>query len=70
MVHVTDLPWSDSNVGVEEMMHGLGFSMTEGKDPRYEPTPPTETEPFKSTNDAPHQQSAQFLVTFLDLFAF
>lgn len=59
MVCVTDLPRSDSNVGVKEMMHGLGFSMTEGKDLRYEPTPPTETEPSKSTNDAPRPRATK-----------
>ena len=52
-VHVADLPRSDGNIGVEEMMRGLGFATTEGKDPHYEPTPPVETEPSKSASDAP-----------------
>ena len=49
-VHVADLPQSN---GVEEMMRGLGFSTTDGTDPYYEPTPPTETKPSKSASDAP-----------------
>ena len=51
-VHVADLARSDGDISVEEMMRGLGFSTTEGKDPDYEPTPPTETEPSKSASDA------------------
>ncbi|KAI0302359.1 hypothetical protein B0F90DRAFT_1816565 [Multifurca ochricompacta] len=41
-VRVTDLPTSDGNVGIEEMMRGLGLS-TDGDTPR-EPQPSTETE--------------------------
>ena len=52
-VTVADLPQSDGNIGVEEMMRGLGFSTTDGKEPQYEPTPQTETEPSESASDAP-----------------
>jgi len=52
-VQVADLPWSDGNIGLEEMMRGLGSSTTGSKDPHHEPPPPaTETEPFKNASDA------------------
>lgn len=53
VVNVADLPRSDGNIGVEEIMRGLGISTTEGEDPHHEPPPPTEAEPFKSVGDAP-----------------
>jgi hypothetical protein len=49
-VQVEDLPRIDSNIGLEEMMRGMGIPTSDGKDPRHEPPPPTETEP--STNSA------------------
>jgi hypothetical protein len=40
-IHVADLPRADGNVGLEEMMLGLG--VTDGKDAPRESPPQTET---------------------------
>ena len=53
VVNVADLPRSDGNIGVEEIMRGLGIFTTEGEDPYHEPPPPTEAEPFKPVGDVP-----------------
>ncbi|KAF8504734.1 hypothetical protein F5888DRAFT_1658156 [Russula emetica] len=56
-LHVADLPRSDGNVGLEEMMHGLGLYTTDNKDPHHSSPhsspPPTETDPSKIASDAP-----------------
>jgi hypothetical protein len=52
-LHVADLPRGDGNVGLEEMMHGLGLHTTDNKDPHYSSPPPTETDPSKNASDAP-----------------
>jgi len=53
-LHVADLPWSDGNVGLEEMMRGLGLPTTDAHHGALHPRPPkTETEPSGNTNDAP-----------------
>ncbi|KAI0002195.1 hypothetical protein BJV74DRAFT_882288 [Russula compacta] len=54
-VHVPDLPRGDGNVGLEEMMRGLGFSTTDGEDaPRESPTPPPDAEAApKDASEAP-----------------
>ncbi|KAF8494873.1 hypothetical protein F5888DRAFT_1805194 [Russula emetica] len=48
---------SDGNVGLEEMMHGLGLYTTDNKDPHrsspHSSPPPTETDPSKIASDAP-----------------
>ncbi|KAF8494349.1 hypothetical protein F5888DRAFT_1805525 [Russula emetica] len=48
---------SDGNVGLEEMMHGLGLYTTDNKDPHHSSPhsspPPTETNPSKIASDAP-----------------
>ena len=52
-VHVPDLPQVDGNVGLEEMMRGVGLSTTDGKDSHHEPPPPTDgTEPSKNAGNA------------------
>lgn len=55
-VHVPDFPRSDGNIGVEEMMRGLGLSTTDSNDPHHHAPPsphPTETEPSQNVSDAP-----------------
>ncbi|KAF8498056.1 hypothetical protein F5888DRAFT_1802961 [Russula emetica] len=48
---------SDGNVGLKEMMHGLGLYTTDNKDPHrsspHSSPPPTETDPSKIVSDAP-----------------
>jgi hypothetical protein len=56
-LHVADIPRSDGNVGLEEMMRGLGLYTTDNKDPHHSSPhsspPPTETDPSKNASDAP-----------------
>jgi hypothetical protein len=52
-LHVADLPRGDSNVGLEEMMHGLGLYTTDNNDPHHSSPPPTETDPSQNASDAP-----------------
>jgi hypothetical protein len=52
-VQVADTPRSDYNIGLEEMMRGMGVSTSDSNDPHHEPPPPAETEPYeKSYGDA------------------
>ena len=52
-VQIADGPRSDGNVGLEEMMRGLGLSMNENKDaPRESPPAPTETKASNNASDA------------------
>ena len=55
-LHVADLP-GDSNVGLEEMMRGLGLYSPDNNDPHHSsphsPPPPTEADPSQNTGDAP-----------------
>ncbi|KAF8502792.1 hypothetical protein F5888DRAFT_1800340 [Russula emetica] len=48
---------SDGNVGLKEMMHGLGLYTTDNKDPHHSSPhsspPPTKTDPSKIASDAP-----------------
>ena len=53
-IQVTDLPRSNGNVGIEEMMRGLGLSSNEKTDaPHESPPTPAETEASKDANDVP-----------------
>ena len=52
-LHVADLPRGDGNVGLEEMMRGLGLYTTDNKDPHHPSPPPTDTDPSKNVSDAP-----------------
>ena len=52
-LHVADLPRGDGNVGLEEMLHGLGIKTTDTKDPHHPSPPPTEADPSKNANDVP-----------------
>jgi hypothetical protein len=56
-LHVADLPRGDGNVGLEEMMRGLGLYTTDNKDLHHSSSnsspPPTETDPSKNASDAP-----------------
>jgi hypothetical protein len=56
-LHVADLPRGDGDVGLEEMMRGLGLYTTDNKDPHHSSPhsspPPTETDPSKNASDAP-----------------
>jgi hypothetical protein len=52
-LHVADLPRGDGNVGLEEMMRGLGLHTTDNKDPHHPSPPSTKTDPSKNASDAP-----------------
>lgn len=55
-VHVPDFPQGDGNVGLEDMVRGLGYSATDGEDaPRESPPPPPEAEAAapKDASEAP-----------------
>lgn len=56
-VHVPDLPRDDGNVGLEEMMRGLGLYTTDNKDPHHSSSdsspPPIETDLSENASDAP-----------------
>lgn len=52
-LHVPDLPRGDGNVGLEEMMRGLGLYTTDNKDPHHSSPPSTATDPSKNASDAP-----------------
>ncbi len=54
-LHVPDIPQSDGDVGLEEMIRGLGLSTTDNKDIHHQSSssPPTETKPSQSASDAP-----------------
>jgi hypothetical protein len=52
-LHVADLPRGDGNIGLEEMIHGLGLHTTDNKDPHHSSPPPTEADPSKDASDAP-----------------
>jgi hypothetical protein len=51
-IQVVDLPRSDGNVGIEEMMRGLGLSSNENTDaPHESPRTPAETEASEASKD-------------------
>lgn len=56
-LHVADLPRTDGNVGLEEMMLGLGLHTTDNEGPHHSyphsALPPTETDPSKNASDEP-----------------